>query len=317
MKNRFFRYAGRLISISILGLAVYGCGGDDDDEGGNATTTSTVSGVAATGAPMSGAVFLKDAANNPEMNQPLNAQTGAFSFDVSGRTAPFILRSGSLYSMSGGPGTANINPLSHLMVADMGGFGNMSSLNSFYVNPDGTRLRTMFGNMSTARLHLRQTMDPLMSTYGVPNADPISGPFTIGQGMDRMFDDVKMAIDANGGINMIYKSGTPIFTGQMGNMAGGTMIFGNITTPNPTPPESGITVTPEVARLQLNATQQFTASIPVTWSVVSQNGGSITSGGLYTAPALQGMFLVRATSAADPTKSEIVTVMVGNRGMMM
>ncbi|MBC8017688.1 MAG: hypothetical protein H7X83_04090 [Verrucomicrobia bacterium] len=314
MKNRFFKYAGRLISMSILGLAVYGCGGDDD-EGGNATTTSTVSGVAATGAPMSGAVFLKDAANNPEMNQTLNAQTGAFSFDVSGRTAPFILRSGSLYSMSGGPGTANINPLSHLMVADMGGFGNMSSLNSFYVNPDGTRLRTMFDNVSTARLHLRQTMDPLMSTYGVPNADPISGPFTIGQGMDRMFDDVKMAIDANGGISMLYKSGTPVYTGQMGNMAGGTMRFENITTPGA--PASGITITPGVARLQPNATLQFRASIQVTWAVISQNGGSITSGGLYTAPALQGMFLVRATSAADPTKSEIVTVMVGNRGMMM
>ncbi|HEY5513395.1 MAG TPA: hypothetical protein VIK40_07110 [Geomonas sp.] len=320
MKNKPFILACSMMVLSLLAIAMSGCGGG----GGNSTPAPTVSGVAATGAAMSGPVFLKDAANNPEMSHTILASdNGFFSFDVSGKTAPFMLRAGSLYSMSGGPGTANINPLTNLMVADMGGFSNMSSLNTFYRNPSGTTLSTMFGNRSTARLHIRQNMDPLLRAYQVVNADPMSGTFMIGQGMDRMFDDVKMAIDGSGNVTMVYVTGTgnPVFTGQMGNMGNGHMTGAPVTTPGTTPVVSGITITPGVARLQVNGTQQFTANIEVTWSVVSQNGGSITPSvgttGSYTAPAIQGMYLVKATSVADPTKSATATVMVGSSGMRM
>jgi hypothetical protein len=265
---------------------------------------------------MSGTAFLKDAGDHPEISTIINAQNGNFSFNVSGRTAPVMLRTGSLYSMSGGPGTANINPLSNLMVADMGGFSNISSMNSFYQHPSGAMMRTMFANFSSARSHMRQKMGPLFSTYGVTNADPMSRPFTIGQGLDKMFDDVKMTVDANGNVDMEYVNGTPVFTGQMGNVAGGTMMTQNIMTPG-TIPASGITITPSFAHLQTGATQQFSASIPVTWSVPVANGGTVSTSGLYTAPAVQGMFVVKATSIADPTKSATVTVTVGSRGMMM
>ena len=306
MKN----IAAGLIASSALLLALVGCGG-----GGSAPAPS-VSGVAATGAPLSGTAYLKDAAGNPEMSTTINGQNGAFSFNVSGKTAPYMLRAGSLYSMSGGPGTANINPLSNLMVAEMGGFTNMSSMNSFYRNPSPTTMNTMFANMSTARLHLRQTMAPLMNAYGISNADPIAGPFSIGQGMDRMFDDVKMGIDQNGNVTMMYVSGTQVYSGPMGNMAGGTMMSNNIMTPG-APVASAITITPIVAKIQAGGTQQFTASVPVTWSVISTNGGSISADGLYTAPVRQGMYLVKGTGIADPTQSSTATVMVGSMGMMM
>jgi hypothetical protein len=304
----------RAIAAAIITASVIaGCGSG----GGTTTSTSasTVSGVAATGAPMSGTVFLKDSANNPEMSTLINPQTGAFAFNVSGKTPPFMLRAGSLYSMSG-PGTANINPLSNLMVANMAGFGNMSTMNSFYKNPNGATMRTMFSNMSTARLQMRQTMGPLLNTYGVANADPISAPYTIGQGLDRMFDDVKMSIDQNGNVTMVNMNGVPVFTGPMGNMSGGTMMSGNIMQPGTGQNAGGITITPAVAKLQVNGTQQFSANIPVTWSI-GLNSGSITPDGLYTAPAFQGMYLIKATSVADPTKSATATVMVGGMGMMM
>ena len=316
MKNITFKTVGTLTTILLLSFTMSGCGGG----GGDNSSTPKVSGVAATGAPMSGTVFLKDSANNPEMSTTIVSQ-GEFAFNVSGKTAPFILRAGSLYSMSGGPGTANINPLSTLMVADMGGFSNMSSMNTFYVNPNGPKLQTMFNNMSTSRLHLQQTMDPLLTKYGVTNPDPIAGQFSIGQGMDRMFDDVKMSIAPNGAVTMMYVNGstttptTPAFTGQMGNMAG--MQQGTIVTPPTTPVPSGITITPGVVGMQVNGSRQLTANISVTWSVVSLNGGSITSGGLYTAPAFQGMFIVKATSVADPTKSATATIQVGSMGMNM
>ena len=306
MKN----IAAGMIATSALLLTLNGCGG------GGSTPAPTVSGVAATGAPMSGTAFLKDAAGNPEMSTTINGQNGTFSFNISGKTPPYLLRAGSLYSMSGGAGTANINPLSNMMVADMGGFSNMSSMNSFYRNPSSTTMDTMFANMSTARTHLRQTMAPLMNAYGISNADPIAGPFTLGQGMDRMFDDVKMGIDQNGNVTMMYVNGTQVYSGPMGNMAGGTMMSENVMTPG-APVTSAITITPIVAKIQAGGTQQFTASVPVTWSVISSGGGSITSDGLYTAPTRQGMYLVKGTSIADQTKSATATVMVGSTGMMM
>ena len=294
----------------VLALAFSGCGG------GSSSPTPTVSGVAAGGAPMSGTAFLKDAGNNPEISTGINAQNGSFSFDVSGRTAPFMLRTGSLYSMSGGPGIANINPLSNLMVADMGHFGNISSMNSFYQHSNGTTLRTMFNNFSTARFNIRLKMGPLFTTYGVTNADPMSAPYTIGQGLDKMFDDVKMVIQADGSLGMGYVNGTQVYTGQMGDVAGGSMMTQNIMNPGSVP-VSNITITPTFAHLQTGATQKFTASIPVTWSVVIDTGGTITADGVYTAPEVQGMFVVKATSIADPTNSATVTVTVGSKGMAM
>jgi hypothetical protein len=304
-----------LVLALVLSVSFYGCGG-----GGGPSyvplTQATVSGVAAGGAPMSGTAFLKDAGNNPEMSTAINPQNGSFSFNVSGRTPPFMLRTGSLYSMSGGPGIANINPLSNLMVGDMGRFRNISSVNGFYQRPDPTTMRSIFANFSTARNDMRQKLAPLFSAYGVMNADPMSVPYSIGQGMDLMFDDVKMMIDANGNVVMGYVTGTPVYTGQMGNMAGGNMMSQNVMMPGAVP-SSGIAITPAMPHLQTGATVQFSASVPVTWSVVTPNGGTISATGLYSAPAVQGMFLIKGTSIADPTKSATATVTVGSHGMMM
>ena len=163
--------------------------------------------------------FLKDSAGNPEMSTTINAQSGAFSFNVSGKTPPYMLRAGTLYSMSNGPGTANINPFSHLMVADAADFTDMASMNAFYNNPDGTQMGTISGNIGTARQQMQQTMAPLLDAYGVATVDPITGAIIIGQGMDRMFDDVKMTIDASGNVSMMYVDGTPVYTGPMANMS--------------------------------------------------------------------------------------------------
>lgn len=64
------------------------------------------------------------------------------------------------------------------------------------------------------------------------------------------------------------------------------------------------TVAPGAA-LQFSVTPTTTA---VTWSVQEASGGSITAGGLYTAPASAGVFHVVAT--ASPTVSASATVTV-------
>ena len=79
-----------------------------------------------------------------------------------------------------------------------------------------------------------------------------------------------------------------------------------------------VTISPQVAGVPAEETQQFTATvtgtsnIAVTWSVVEEtDGGIVTQDGLYAAPMTPGTCHVRATSQADPTKSAVATVHVG------
>ena len=63
-------------------------------------------------------------------------------------------------------------------------------------------------------------------------------------------------------------------------------------------------------------TVAFTATVTgstdtaATWAVVEAGGGTITAGGVYTAPAAPGTYHVAATSHADPAKSATAAVAV-------
>ena len=79
------------------------------------------------------------------------------------------------------------------------------------------------------------------------------------------------------------------------------------------PATVSVSISPTAASLATGATQQFTATVSgtsntaVTWKA---NGGAVSSGGLYTAPATAGTYSVTATSVADPTKSASASVSV-------
>lgn len=84
------------------------------------------------------------------------------------------------------------------------------------------------------------------------------------------------------------------------------------------PPPVTVTVSPSSASVQVSTTKQFAATVnnssdqSVTWSVTG--GGTITSGGLYTAPASvpSGAVTVQATSVASPTATGSASVTVTN-----
>jgi uncharacterized protein (DUF1800 family) len=87
-----------------------------------------------------------------------------------------------------------------------------------------------------------------------------------------------------------------------------------VTAPDPPPAAVTVSVTPGAATVALAATRQFTATVSnssntmVTWSATA---GSISSTGLYTAPAAMPAsppVTVRATSSADTTKFATATV---------
>ena len=78
-----------------------------------------------------------------------------------------------------------------------------------------------------------------------------------------------------------------------------------------------VTISPKEVTLNTGGTQTFAATVTgtintaVTWSVQEgDSGGTITRGGVYTAPNTAGTYHVVATSQADPTKSATATVTV-------
>jgi hypothetical protein len=79
-----------------------------------------------------------------------------------------------------------------------------------------------------------------------------------------------------------------------------------------------LTVAPSTASLAAGATQAFTASLAnsaVTWSVQEGSaGGTITTAGVYTAPAKAGTYHVLVTSKVDPSKTATATVTVKSGG---
>ncbi len=78
--------------------------------------------------------------------------------------------------------------------------------------------------------------------------------------------------------------------------------------PPPPPPAIAVSISPAQAALLEDATQLFAAQVTnsdagVRWSIEESGGGSISAGGLYTAPASPGVFHVVATAQADATRS--------------
>lgn len=76
-------------------------------------------------------------------------------------------------------------------------------------------------------------------------------------------------------------------------------------------PSGGVTITPSTVTLSAGQTQQFTATVGVTWSISPASVGSIDSNGLYTAPSCvdNGQTVtVTATSTSNPSQIATATI---------
>ena len=77
----------------------------------------------------------------------------------------------------------------------------------------------------------------------------------------------------------------------------------------------GISITPNPIHIRPGDKTQLTAvvngpSAPITWKVNSANGGSITQGGIYTAPIASGSYEVQVALTSDPSKFAKATAAV-------
>ena len=322
-----------LFVTTAFGLTGCGGGGSNNASGTNpannaGTTAQTVSGVAATGSPLSGTVYLKDSSSPvKEISTPINAD-GSYSLDVTGLTTPFLLKavgtangqSYTLYSLAGAPGVANINPLSNLAIVQA---NNGADPTAIYANLTAAQVQAIRTGLVTAIPQIQALLQKILTPYGVATTNFISDGYTANHvGLDLLFDMV--AITANSGSLVITNkvSGANILTTTVnGTTLSGTVVTSNIPTLT-TQTVGAVNVFSVSTTVAAGGTTSFKAIVigttnqAVTWSVVETGGGTITSAGAYTAPTTAGTYHVTATSAADSSKSATATVTVSSSSVV-
>jgi hypothetical protein len=209
MRELFSSAVKAAVTCTMFVLCACGGGGSTSSStsGTPVVAATTISGVAAAGAPIIGFAYLKDGAGVTKGPVSIAAD-GSFSFDVTGLTAPFMLeakgaaggQSFTLDSVTTTTGTANINPLTNLVAAQaLGGqtptevFNSSAPVDVKQSDVDAaitamrTALAPLLAAANVADSTTIQNFDPIKTTY-------IANPAT--NKLDAMFDAVTIAVAA-------------------------------------------------------------------------------------------------------------------------
>lgn len=220
------------LSLMTLGLMLAGCGG-----GGGGVSSQVVSGTAAVGAALSGQVNLKDSSSPAKQRTAVIGSDGSFAIDVTGMTAPYVLQavgtaggnSYKLHSFAEDKGTANINPLSDVIVASAAGDDNPSDV---YEKCDSDKNRRIKNNLAQTVSTILAKLQPLLKQYSSENTNPITARYIVNHlGLDDMFDNIKITV-VSGTLSIINaKTGAVIFSGKVTDIANGIFDGGALPTP--------------------------------------------------------------------------------------
>ena len=151
---------------------------------------------------------------------------------------------------------------------------------------------------------------------GGSNGDLVISPssVTLQAGADQIFS-ANMPVNWSASCGIIHNDGTYTAPNTPGTCTvtataangSGKRASATVTITAPPPPPS-VSVTPSSVTLRVGGTQQFTANVLVTWSA---SCGTITSGGMYTAPNSPGACTVTATATqGGKTGTAAVTVVL-------
>ncbi|NOX08140.1 MAG: hypothetical protein GXP22_01390 [Gammaproteobacteria bacterium] len=189
-----------LLIFTIMLLSACGGGGG----GSSSSVANVLSGTAATGAPIAGYVYITDI-NGIEINVPIQAD-GSYSIDVSGMTAPFILRAipndSNLpvqYSYATASGTVNITPLTSLALFLANNQEDLDTLRTNWANRSGTI--TAWG-LTIAQAKINANFYNYFTRIGL---DPSSYNFfsaafnADGSGFDELLDTLQVNINMYAG----------------------------------------------------------------------------------------------------------------------
>jgi len=220
------RTAVTALSLVTIVALLAGCGGGGGGDGAG-VSPQVVSGVAATGSPLVGQVTLRDSSSARKDKATVIANDGTFAIDVSDMTGPFLLKASgtadgvdrTLYSFADKPGTANINPLSTVAVANAAGVDDPATV---FDKADAATLDKIKSGMPGSVNTLKSKLKVLLDGFSVANADPVKDPFTADHtGLDGMFDNVKIVI-AKGTLTITNATtGAVIFSARVSDIASG------------------------------------------------------------------------------------------------
>lgn len=260
-------FLAMLFYLFTFTLLITGCGGGGGAEG---VSSKVVSGVAATGDPLSGQVMLKDASGHEKST--VIAGDGTFALDVTGMEEPFALKADgtskgthyTLYSFAEGPGIANVNPLADAVVANAAEVDDPATV---YDNPDKGSFERIKQRIRTSTDDFKNKIRPLLHRYDAEDDDPISGDYKANHTrLDRMFDDV--IITRSKGILTITnkETGAIIYQGPVKDFKRGHFTDNDDDLPNPNPaPDQGTVPVAPVGAAALGGDGQVTVS----WDPVS------------------------------------------------
>lgn len=205
---------GHAVAATVLSLTLAACGGGGGDGGAGGlppAPLTSLSGTAATGAPLVGATIVVRDATGAQVQVCRDAASnvvactvgadGRFSLGLrDGAQAPLVL---TATPADGGPAqvgvsaqatdgsTANITPITTLVAATLSPNGNPHDLSA--ADFDAADLQTALATIVSA-------LQPLLDAVG-STLDPLTDAFaTDGTGMDKALDvlDVQMGLDAAG-----------------------------------------------------------------------------------------------------------------------
>jgi len=188
---------------------------------GAASAISTLSGVAAIGAGISGRISMLDANGQ---GRYVDTADGHFTFNLTGMQSPVLLKaqwsnaSGSqhLYSFASVDGVVNITPLTHLAVLAAAG---ATSPDSVYAAPSASSFSVLQRAMPAALARLQTLLLPLMTRYGVPNANPMTFRFLPDNtGMDALLDQVQFSYVGDSVVLSDKASGAILLSAPMSNL---------------------------------------------------------------------------------------------------
>jgi hypothetical protein len=185
---------------TLIGIAatLVGCGGGDSGSEPPSTGSITLSGTAAKGAALAGATVTAKCAAGTGIGT--TSSDGRYNMTIAGAALPCALKAAGtdgtvFHSLVGGSGssgtyTANITPLTEMVVAQVagaspasyfGGFGNGSTLPGLQV--------------AGAIAYVQAALAPLASLNGV---NPLTDALTVGNALDQKIDAVMAGLVSAG-----------------------------------------------------------------------------------------------------------------------
>lgn len=191
-----------MLSTVLAASLLSACGGGSDSM---SAATATVSGTAATGAAIAGGSVSMNCVSGAS-GTTTTGTDGSFSISVSGITFPCVARvtvatGEKLHSYVAAAGTANITPVTELLVASLTGGTALDAFDKF----DATKVKALTAAQVTAAI---AAVKAYLVTLGVSvtdfPADPIGAKFvakagaTAGDKVDAVLDDLAARLKAVG-----------------------------------------------------------------------------------------------------------------------